>query len=497
MSEILGKMVKGSLLRILNLVTIVIVSFFMMPFVIRALGDRWYGLWIFAASIVGYYGFLDIGLSSAVQRFISQALGTEDDEEVKKIFNTALFLFFLAGILVLIISTIIVGVCPFFVKDSADVNIFRVVIFIIGLDVAISFPVRAYIGLLCSNLRQDVVFFLDISKVILRMGLILYFLSRGYGIMTLAAINLFVDIAQYIATVIYVSLKFKKLELKISYISRDRVKKLFGFSVFSFLAAVSDRIRFHTDNFVITAFLNLGMVTHYSIGARIAMYYSQMIQSGTSLIFPVFSKLEGQKDFEQIRNKYILMIKLTSIFSVFGGGLGIIFGKAFIFRWMGPNYVDAYPVLVILITGMLFHSIQGVSAAILLSHSYEKKYSIFVASEAFLNLVLSVILVHKYGVIGVALGTMMPLLLTSMTIIPFYACRAIDFSYSKYIKTIAISVLFGSATYLGCWFFVRNALENEYSSILTLGVSSAVIFLLLNIFVLLNREERKLFKIPL
>jgi len=64
-SRVTARLVKGSVLRILNLGTIVLVSFFMMPFVIGALGDRWYGLWIFAASIVGYYGFLDFGLKRA------------------------------------------------------------------------------------------------------------------------------------------------------------------------------------------------------------------------------------------------------------------------------------------------------------------------------------------------------------------------------------------------------------------------------------------------
>ena len=272
--------------------------------------------------------------------------------------------------------------------------------------------------------------------------------------------------------------------------------KRWRYSVFSFLAAVSDRVRFHTDNFVITAFLNLRMVTHYSIGARIAIYYSRIIQTGTALVFPVFSKLEGQKNYAQIREKFILMVKLTSIFSVFAGGVGIIFGKAFIYRWMGPEYLDAYPILVILVVGMLFNSIQGVSAAVLMSHSRQKNYSIIVASEAVANLVLSLILVQQYGVKGVAFGTTAPLLVTSLIIIPVYTCRVIEFSISRYMRVLFSSVLFGSAIYIGCWFIVRNIIENTYSSILILSVPAAIIFIILNVFILLSKNERKQFKIP-
>jgi O-antigen/teichoic acid export membrane protein len=50
------------------------ISFFMMPFLVRNLGDRMYGIWTLVGSVLGYYGLIDIGLSSAVVRFISRAV---------------------------------------------------------------------------------------------------------------------------------------------------------------------------------------------------------------------------------------------------------------------------------------------------------------------------------------------------------------------------------------------------------------------------------------
>ncbi|MBN2070327.1 MAG: polysaccharide biosynthesis C-terminal domain-containing protein [Candidatus Krumholzibacteriota bacterium] len=495
MATLVEKLLRGSFFRILNIVVIVVVSFFMMPFVIHALGERWYGLWIFAASIVGYYGFLDFGLLIAIQKFISQASGKDDDEDINRIFNTSLFLFFMGSLLIVLVSLVIIWLCPRFVHDPGNINIFRKVILLIGLDVAFSFSVRAFIGFLGSNIRHDVIEGIDIIKLLVRTALIVIFLKRGYGIVSLAVITVGVNSIQYLSVVIYVLVRYKILKIRRSYISRIWMKKLLGFGTFSFIVMVSKRIRFHTDNFVISAFLGLGAVTHYNIGSRVAIYYQSIVQTGIALMFPVFSKLEGQNDFESIREKYILMIKLTSIFSVFSGGFLVIFGKAFISRWMGIDFIDAYAILVILVIGMLFDSVQSVSATVLLAVSKHKQYSIIVSSEAIANLVLSLILVRKYGIIGVAWGTTIPLLITSLFITPVYTCRVIKVPLLNLLKVLSTSILFGAGIYFISWLVIRNMIEISYLSILKLGVPVCSLALLLNIFVLLNSKERRYFKI--
>ena len=110
MTTLAGKLIKGSFFRLLNPVSNIIVSFFMLPFVISSIGDRWYGLWVLAAAFVGYYGLLDLGLSTANQRFISRALGRGEKEEVDIVFNTSLGLILIGALLVLLGSLIVVTI---------------------------------------------------------------------------------------------------------------------------------------------------------------------------------------------------------------------------------------------------------------------------------------------------------------------------------------------------------------------------------------------------
>jgi O-antigen/teichoic acid export membrane protein len=77
-----------------NLAATVLVSFLMVPFVVHRLGDRMYGIWALVSTFISYYGLMDLGLSTAVARFLAGAAGTHDNARFNRMFNTALRLYF-------------------------------------------------------------------------------------------------------------------------------------------------------------------------------------------------------------------------------------------------------------------------------------------------------------------------------------------------------------------------------------------------------------------
>ena len=200
MSSNAQKLAKGSFLRMASFFLSIIVIFFMMPFIIHSLGDKMYGFWVFVGSFLGFYGILDFGLLSAVQRYVSRAIGTDDHDEVNLIVNSALFVFSLFGLLVLIISGVIAIVVPMFVKNITDVALFRTIILILGTNFAIGFPMRAIAGLLTSQLRFDLRSYIDLTKLFLQTLLVIVFLKTGYGVLALAIITFTVNCVTHIMT---------------------------------------------------------------------------------------------------------------------------------------------------------------------------------------------------------------------------------------------------------------------------------------------------------
>jgi O-antigen/teichoic acid export membrane protein len=496
MAGLAAKLIRGSFFRVLNPVLNIVVGLFMIPFVIGSIGDRWYGLWILVAHLVGYYGFLELGISTANERFIARALGQQDDDEIGRVFNSSLFLFTIVGFFSLLISIIIALISSRFVHDPAEIPIFRGVILLIGIDMAISFPARAFFGFLYAHVRYDIVNIFGISKLLVRTALFVYFLSRGFGIISMAIITLGVDIMQYSITALYTLKKHPSARLKFFYYSKETIRTLLGYSIYSFISNVAKQLRFHISSFVITAFLGLALVPHFNIGARIAGYYLLVITNAVALMKPVFSSLEGRGDFDQIRDKYIFTVKLNTIFSVFIGGSLLIYGKAFIARWMGADYMDSWDVLLVLTIGMIFNTIQITPVTLLYGISKHKFYSIVMVIEGVANILLSIILIRKYGIVGVAFGTTIPMLITSILIIPVYTNRVINMKLATYLKVVLSGILFGGIVHVCSWLLIRNYIVSSYSRILLLGLATSTVFIILSGFILLTRAERRYFKIP-
>ena len=497
MASLADKLIRSSFLRVLNLVANIVVAFFMMPFVIGSIGDRWYGLWIIVGTLVGYYGFFDLGLSSALQRFVSRTIGTEDYEEMNSIFNTSFVLFLGAGALAIVITLVIIIGCPLFMDNATDISIFRIVIALIGFNMAISLPLRAFEGFLYAQVRYDVVNIILVIKLLIRTLLIVLFLKAGYGIISLAIITLSVDILGYLASIVFVVKKYQYLTISVRSFCRDRIKILFSYSIFSFITHVATKLRFQVSSFIITAFLGLSLVTHFNIGSRIALYYMMIITSAIALMMPVFSRFEGLNDYNQIRKNFLFVSKLNFILSLFIGGSILIYGRAFIVRWMGPDYLDSFHVLIILITGLIFHTMQMTSVTLIFGLSKHKPYSFIVLAEGAANIALSILLVRRYGIVGVALGVAIPMLITSIFIVPIYACRIIALRLRDYVLLAIKGLLIGAIVLFAMWLAIRGYITESFIRIFTLGAITSIIFLIVNIFVMLNREERRKIKIPI
>ena len=102
----------GSTLRLTSLVVNIGVGFYMLPFLVHALGDETYGVWVMVGSIFGFYGLLDLGMGAALNRSLIRALHGHSHDDVNEVFSNATFLFMGIGFVSLVISAVVVLSVP-------------------------------------------------------------------------------------------------------------------------------------------------------------------------------------------------------------------------------------------------------------------------------------------------------------------------------------------------------------------------------------------------
>jgi O-antigen/teichoic acid export membrane protein len=468
-----------------------VIAFFFMPFLVAHLGERWYGIWVLVAGIAANSYLLDIGMTTAVMRFVARYLAANDKEGANRVISTCLVIYTALAVVVFLVMAIVSIFAHKFVSDPKDLHIIRATILLIGLQYAAEFPFKAFAGIISSYVRYDLLMLSRLLNVALSTGLMVYFVGHGYGILSMAIIVTLVDqITNYLYYRIAKHL-VPELSVKRRFVTPSLVKEMFSYSSWSFVIQIASQLRFRTDSLVIGAVLGASPVTFYAVGLRLVEYLVEFVNRATNMLTPVFTRYFYEGNFVEMRAKFMFVTRINAVLGLFGGGMLVILGGAFITRWMGPEFQRSYPVLVVLTTAMIVELI-GIHADNVLYAISKHKYLAYInVVEAVLNVSLSIVFAHLWGIIGVAVGTALPLLFFRLFVIPQLVCRNIELSVWTYYRSLVPVTAYTLAYLALCNYLVQPFLaDNTYAAIVLAGIACAPIYAITIPYVAFSAEER-------
>ncbi|MEW5894161.1 MAG: polysaccharide biosynthesis C-terminal domain-containing protein [Candidatus Omnitrophota bacterium] len=485
------RLVTGSMLGALSFLTNALIALFMTPFLIGRLGDRMYGLWMVLASFTGFYGLLDLGLGQAVQRFLARALGLNDKDEARYVINSSLVVFSIIGGIAFIISVILALTGGLFVKDPVDLVLFRKLVIMVGFGLSAGFPMRTFWGIFTSHLRYDIAAYIESGKVIVRTIVAVIVLKMGYKLFAFALIIFISDMAAYVIAVTAALRVADYLDFSLKYFKWTEVKKLFSFSVFSFISQIANTIKFSINNLVIAAALQLTAVTLYSIGSRLMFYFMQFMSSSIALMMPVFTQYEAQGNFAEMRRQLMFVTKISSYLGCFIGFILIFLGKPFIERWVGLEYIQSYRVIMILVIPLMLGLIQTPGSQVLVGIFKHRFLAFLNLGDAAVNLILSLILVRYWGIFGVAAGTAIPMFIAACLIKPPYLCKQIGLPTGLYYREIIMAVTRSFLIMSAVFFMIRPMIRPDYTQLFFCGLVFGGLYFPAVFFTGFRKNERE------
>jgi len=477
-----------------RLVIRIVISLFLIPFIIHKLGDFNYGIWVLIGSIIGYYGLLDLGIGSTVTRYVSKYSAAKDSQNLNEIMSSCFFIFLGVGILCLTLSFVFAFIMPdIFNVPQASKADFSLLILILGLGIAIAFPSKVFGTSISAVERFDVCNNIGITLLIARAILIVYFLSKGYGLIALGVITLGQAI---ISALLYVRYAFKYLpglKIRFSLVRKNQLKVIFNYSVFAFLATASYYLIAYTDSLVIGYFLPVAAITYYAIGFKLIEYFKQFIIAVFTTTTPVFSKYEAINEQEKIQILLLKGTKYLALVSMFIGSMLILYGKPFIKLWVGEQYASSYYVLLILVVPSIMNFSQGLSISVFYGLGKHKIIAYVCIVEGIVNLILSVNLVKKYGIYGVAIGTAIPMFISYSVVYPVFICKVVKLRIWEYFYKAFVLPAIISAIFISVMGYILTFVHIEsYLQLILMGVLSLLLFAIPAIFFCVEKDEKKM-----
>lgn len=473
-----------------------ILSFFLTPFMIHHLGDLDFGMWLLAYSLIGYSGLLEMGIRPTLQRFVGRLKALADREALNQSFVTALALTIAVGALIFGTVLSLAQVLPHFFGLSGPMqHQFRWLVVLLGLHVAVGLSAQLLGTYLCGLQRFDLFNLAAIVKEATRVALIVVALLRGNGVIAVAVLSLGVTVA---------SLPFywglvRRVDpgLKVSWnlASWARARELLSFSFWMFLNNAGDQLRTYTDSIVIGRILGVGLITPFSVAARLMQYFSPIIVGMVSPMLPVMSELDGLHRIEELRSLFLRSAKITTQVALLIGSMVLLNGRPLLRFWVGDKFVSSYILLLILTAGYVVALAQQGSNVLLVATGRHRAYGLWTLGEGVANLVLSVQWGHKYGLAGVALGTSVPMAVVALLLQPWYTLRVLGLSAREYLRKslarpVLVAGLFLVIARLGGLAFPTPALPQFVASI----AWQTALFGLLAYSIGLTGAERQLFR---
>lgn len=430
------------------LVVIGAISFFLTPFMIHRLGDFEYGVYTLAFSVVGYSDLLEQGIRSTLLRFVARLSGRGDREGLDSVFSTAMALALAIAAVMVLGCMGLSHILPAFFRLSAERQIlFSRLVVLLGWNVGVAVPALLLGAYLAGLQRFDLYNVGAIIRMVCRAALIVMVLLRGQHVVAVAACVL----ASTVLSIPINSWMIWKVDpgLKLSprLVRLRTSRELLTFSFWTLLNNAGQLLRDSTDSIVIGRVLGAALITPFAVAARLVDYFRPIIRDMVSPLLPRFSELDGQGKEEEIRQLFLCMTRFSALASLAIGSILLLHGRTLLLLWVGERYVSSYPVLVLLTVGALASLAQFGTVNVLTAMGRHRAYGMWTLGEGLANLVLSVIWAYRYGIVGVALGTAVPLLAVKLTLQPWYVMRVIHMSVGEYVgkalaRPLAICLVF-------------------------------------------------------
>ncbi|GEM_PF-4931086 len=385
-------------------------SLFLTYFVLKKLSLSDYGAWALLVAFFSYFSLIDLGMTTAVTRFISHFKTQNKLKMVNRILNTALVFYLLTG---LFLSILLIYLKPsfqnFFFKNNQ--NVISLVYILVILMAYVDFVFSTFLSVLNGFQRMDVTSTVDLFKTILFTIFAYLCLSWQPTLQSLALAFTFMTL--FWAGISFFACRrfFPQLTINFTYFNLSLFKKMLKFGCQSYLASLTILLHFNLDKFLVSHFLGVEKVAFLDIALKLINQSRMVVSSFISPLMPAAAEKtlifkNKISTFYQNSFKYVFILAAL----VFGGLITI--SPLFIRLWLGPGFTMAIIATQILAFGHFINLLTGPASSIILAQGNPKPLFWFSLLEAILNLIFSFSGIIYYGFYGSLVGTSLSLLLT-------------------------------------------------------------------------------------
>jgi len=415
-------------------------GFVTMPLVVHHLGPSEFGLWVLATGLVGYVGVLDLGLSPTLVNETAALLARDEPDARRRLSETASTVFAVYAVLGalggLALAAVGWAAPSLFQVPPEDMGTFRIVLMVIGLQTALGLPMSVWNGLLSGLQAFQLLNAIGVVTTITRAALTVALVTTGQGLVPLVASSFAVTLCAWGVSCWAAHRRIPGLRVRPTGFRRARLREIGRFSVAMVVWTVAGAALHQLDRVLIAVFLPVAALTTYEVGARLALYSRTVLHSWLSIVMPATSSLAARGERGRLRSLYLRSTRW--VLATYGGAaLALIgLGGPLVRLWMGDGFAESYLVMCLLVAGSLVQS-QNVVAHVMLPGMRELRvFTRFMAVYPVVTASFAVTGVATGGLVGLAAGTALSMLVMETAFLVFVVRTRFDVSLARVVTRV-------------------------------------------------------------
>lgn len=419
--------------------TTIICGFIVPRLILQTYGSEVNGLINSITQFLSIIAFLELGVGAVIQSSLYKPLSEKDDEEISKIVVSGQKFFSRLATILLVYVLILMVIYPLVAKSDFGFLYTATMILVISIS---SFA-QYYFGIVNSLLitaNQRGYYSYNIQTITLIFNTIACFvlIKLGASIHTVKLTTSLIYLFRPILLSLYVKKNYN-IDWKIKY-SGEPIKQKWN-GIAQHVAAV---ILDGTDNIVLTIFMGLEAVSIYSVYNLVVSGVKKLLLSMTNGIQSLMGEMLAKGELEKLRRFFGWVewsIHTGTIF-IFGvtGVLIVPFVEVYTSGINDANYIQ--PVFASLIVAAnAGHCLRLPYNLLILAGGHYKQTQNNYVVASILNIVLSILLVNTFGLIGVAIGTLVAMLYQTIWMAIYDSNNFINWPIKNFIKQFLIDIL--------------------------------------------------------
>lgn len=405
---------------------------------IITLGNEFLGINGLFSNIISILTLAEMGIGSAIIYSLYKPIAINDMHKIKGLMNFYNSAYKVISIVILIIGITLIPIIPDVANSYID-NSRLIIIYILFLINAVSSYLYAYKKSIIIANQKDYILsiYKNIFKVVLNIiQVIMLILTKNYEIFLILQIITTISENLVVANKANRMYPFllDKNEVKLNKIEKQGIIKNVKALLYHKIGGV---IVNSTDNILISKFVGITWVGLYSNYYLIIGALNLIIGQGFTALTASIGNLNAIESKEKSYETYKLILFVNFWIAGFSSICLWILFNPFISIWIGKEYLFTKSIVIIIVINFYMLTIRRATLV------YKDSFGLFWNDrykplvESIINIVVSIILASRLGIVGVFIGT-----LISTIFAPFWMEPYVLFKYGFNLKVSNFFKLF-------------------------------------------------------